>query len=135
MGSTTVSFHGAEFVANDTYIELWMLEVVRHIDKEKVIEEWLKDLRNEWHLQATSGFGFGVCPQLDNFLTTDMRNKKLLDLFRRSLDSLFSGSGTISAEELAQPGAGGPDAVYARSLPIQMVIEVGESFVRLLSRG
>src|SRR5438105_595651 len=100
MSATTVRFRGSEFVANDLPIEVWLLEVVRQIDNEKVVESWLKDLRDEWHLQATSGFGFGVSPALDDLVTTDARKDELVHFLLLALESLAKRSSMITPEEL-----------------------------------
>ena len=133
MSSTTVRYKDAEFVANDTFIELWLLEVVRLIDQETPIEPWLKELRDEWHLQGTSGFGFGVCPALERFVTDDARRDTLVWLFQKALEAVGNRGTSISVEELQRSGAGGPGTFYTQELPTTAVIEVGQNFLNLLS--
>jgi hypothetical protein len=133
MSSTTVCFRDREYEANDLGLELWELEVVHHIDREQVIDPWLKELRDEWHLQATAGFGFGPTPQLDRFVTTDIQRHMLVKLFVKALDSLAKRSDHYSAEELQRSGAGGPNTYYSEAFPTQSVIEVGQQCLYLLS--
>jgi hypothetical protein len=133
MSSSTVRFRRGEFSAHDLPIELCLLEVVRQIDDQELVEPWLRGMRDEWHLQATSGFGFGVAPALDRFVTTDARRVQLVTLFRRALASLANRASVFTPEELSELGVGGPDTIYSLSYPTNEVIDVGTSFLRLLT--
>lgn len=134
MSSSTVRFKGAEFSAYDLAIELWLLEVVRQIDGAETVEPWLRELRDEWYLQATAGFGFGVSPAPDRFVGTRDRSERLADLSHRSLAALAKRSGDFAPEEMNGSGVGGPGTVYSRPFPTAAVIEVGERFAALLSQ-
>jgi len=46
---------------------------VRQIDALPEVPAWLREVREEWHLQATAGFGFGVMPGLDDVATDEER--------------------------------------------------------------
>lgn len=133
MGWTNINFREAEFVANDTPIEVWMFEVSRQINSDAGIDPWLGELRDDWRLQATSGFGFGPSPDLDKYLTTDDRREHLLGYFRKALTVLSQRNSIISPDELSHSEIGGKDVIYTQGLPTQMVIDVGEQFVALIS--
>ena len=132
MGSSTISFNKAEFEANDTYIALWLLEVIRQIDQENENENWLSKLRDEWFIQATEGFGFGVCPNLTDWLTTDVRRAQMVELCQRTLRSLETRRTAFSVEELEESGVGGNDVSYSKEIPTEPVAEVGRRFLALL---
>lgn len=125
-------FHDAEFVANDLPIEVWLLEIVGQIDLVKSVETWLRELRDEWCLQATSGFG--ICPALDKFVTNEARKTRLTELFLASLEALSNGRKVIPSHELEKSGVGGPNSIYTRDLPAKVVIDVGKQFLSLFAR-
>jgi hypothetical protein len=133
MSSTTIRYRDSEFVANDTPIEAWMYEVSCQIDADAGTDPWLDELREEWRLQATSGFEFGPCPALDKFLDTDDRRERLAGYFRKALTTLAQRGSVIPPEELSRSGIGGKEVIYTQGLPIQMVIDVGEQFLALIS--
>src|SRR6266852_899822 len=99
MSSTTIRYQDVEFVANDTPIEVWMFEVSCQIDADAGIDPWLDELREEWRLQATSGFEFGPSPALDKFLDTDDRRERLASYFRKALTTLTQRCSVIPQEE------------------------------------
>jgi hypothetical protein len=88
MSSTTVRYRDAEFVANDLPIEVWMFEVARHMDSDVGSDSWVDEMKEEWRLQATSGFGFGPSPTLDNYVDSDDRRERLAGYFRKALKSI-----------------------------------------------
>jgi hypothetical protein len=133
MSSTTIRYREAEFVANDLPIEVWMLEVAHQIDADGDVDPWLHELREEWSLQATSGFDFGPSPALDGFVTTDDRRQQLAHYFRNALESLSERNSIITPDELSQSKVGGLQSHYARGLPTRMVIEVGNQFLGLIA--
>src|SRR4051794_9976248 len=102
MSSTTIRYRDSEFVANDLPIEVWMFEVACQLDADADIEPWLDDLKKEWRLQATSGFGFGPSPALDNFLGTNDRRERLASVFRKALKALSQRDGVITRDELSR---------------------------------
>jgi hypothetical protein len=110
-----------------------MFEVACQIDADAGIDPWLDELREEWRLQATSGFGFGPSPALDKYLDTDDRRKRLAGYFRKALKSLSQRGSVVTPDELSRFGIGGEQAIYTQGLPTQMVIDVGEQFVALIS--
>jgi len=135
MGVETVRYRSAEFMASDTYIELWMLEVVRQIDISETAVPWLKEMRDDWHLQATAGFGFGPCPELDRVATTQDRRAELLRLFDKAMASLKTRGRDFTPAELYAWGVGGTDVYYSTDVPLDNVIRVGEQFIELVSQG
>ena len=133
MSSTTIRYRDAEFVGNDLPIEAWMLEVACQMDADAGTDAWLDELREDWRLQATSGFGFGPSPALDKFVDSDGRRERLAGYFRKALKAISLRGSVIAPDELARSGIGGDQAVYTRGLPTQMVTEVGEQFLALIS--
>ncbi|VTS01070.1 hypothetical protein [Tuwongella immobilis] len=133
MIATTVRYRDAEFIAYDLVIEVWMLEVARQIDADAVLAPWPDEIRKEWRIQATSGFGFGPSPALDKFVDSQQRREQLACYFRKALQSLTQLGSVLSPAELARSGVGGNQAIYTRGLPTPLVIEVGEQFLALIS--
>lgn len=131
MGSTAIRYRDAEFVANDLPIEVWLLEVVRHI--EAGADSWLNALKEDWQLQATAGFGFGPSPALDEFLDSDDRRRLLLSYCVKALEALSRRCGGYTPDELDHLRVGGDQVTYAEVLPTQAVIDVGKKFLALIS--
>lgn len=133
MGYAVVRFENKDFVANDIFIELWMLEVSNQIANNPEIDQWLLDLKSEWHLQATAGFGFGPEPALETFVTTNERRVRLIHYFRLTLKALYDRKKFYTPDELSLLGVGGPTVLYAGDIPTQGVIDAGTEFIALLS--
>lgn len=133
MSSTTIRFRDSEFVSNDLPIELWMLEVARQIGTDADVDRWLGELKDEWYLQATSGFGFGPSPALDTFINTDERRERLAYYFHKAIESLSQRDSVFTPDELSQSGVGGEQAFYTQGLPTRVVIDVGKQFLALIS--
>ena len=133
MGYALVRFGSREVVANDVFVELWMLEVSHVLSDDSKIDQWLIDLKAEWHLQATAGFGFGPEPSLETFVTTDERRIRLMHYFRLTLKTLRDRKEFYTPDELSRFGVGGPTVLYAGDIPTQSVIDVGTEFIELLS--
>ena len=132
MGSSTIRFRGEELEANDTLLEICLLEVVRWIEAAPGQEAWLREMCADWRLQATSGFGFGVVANMDEHLTTKVRQAVVVDMFRGATISLAERGPAIKVEELRRSGIGGEDAIYTRDIPTSAVLEVARSFLALL---
>lgn len=132
MSYTVIRFGDKEFVANDLFIKLWMLEVARQIADDPDIDQWLRDLKTEWHLQATAGFGFGPTPALDEIVVSNERRIRLTYYFHMALKSLSERNGLFTPEELSLSGVGGPTVTYLGDIPTQSVIDVGTQFIQLI---
>src|SRR5690349_8573410 len=100
MSSTFVRFRGQGFEANDSALEVWLALLVREIDKMGHLPDWVSEVRDEWHLQSTAGFGFGVMPRLDDFVISEERRNTILTLSRQALKKLESYGQIVSREEL-----------------------------------
>lgn len=132
MGSTFVEFRNKGFEANDATIEIWLLFLVDEIDRVTSPPDWLKETREEWHLQATAGFGFGVMPGLDNVVTSAERRTVILDLSTKALNRLHDYGPTIKKDELNAIRKGGDKVFFTKDLPSEAFEKVGEYFIKLL---
>lgn len=132
MGSSTVHYRDRKFEANDTALEVWLQLLIREIDRLDAPEPWLREVREEWDLQSTAGFGFGVVPDLDRFATGEGRRASLLSLCeaaRRRLDGLGE---TVSPREVRALEVEGPGAEFTKVLPTAFFRDVGQQFIDLL---
>lgn len=132
MGSTFVDFRGQGFEASDPALEIWLLLLVGAIDEWPSPPDWLKEVREEWHVQATAGFGFGVMPGLDNFVTTPERRDVVLDLCGKALKRLRERGPVMTAEELNVLLRGGKGTIFTEEVQTDVFERVGEYFVKLL---
>ncbi len=88
MGSSTVDFRDLSYVASDGGLEVWLHFLVVEIDQLSPLSPWLQEVRNEWQLQSTAGFDFGVTPALDRLITTEAQRATVLQLSERALAAL-----------------------------------------------
>ena len=126
-----IHYRGAGFYAHDVDLAVWMHHVVAAIDLEADHPTWLDDLREDWHTQATQGFGFGIMPQLDKVVTDD-RKPLLLQLFRHARDAMNQHPDIMTPDELNTLQASGPNAVFVGDLPMELFRRVGRGAVALL---
>lgn len=132
MGSTYVTFHGQGFEASDTALEVWLTLLVREIDRLKRAPAWLREARDEWELQATAGFGFGVIPGLDRFVTSEEQRLLLLKLARRALKALKGYGDTLTRDELNSWKIGGEGTAFTQDAPVSEFVRPARYFIKLL---
>ena len=135
MGSTTVEFRGAGFESSDAVLEVWLHSLVAEIDRLPQVSAWLQEVREEWEeweLQSTAGFGFGVMPGLDRFVTTEAQRQTLLSLGERALYALGQRGEVISKAELNGMALGGAGSSYLDDVPTEAFLRVGRYFIKLL---
>jgi hypothetical protein len=132
MGSTTVEWKGRGFEAADASLSVWLELLVREIRAIEDAPAWLRDAADDWHLQATAGFGFGVEPALDRIVVDDERRHAIIEISERVLTSLDAWSDPVSADFLNELEVGGPDGFFPSDLPVEMFRRVGRYFVKLL---
>lgn len=131
MGYSDMDYRGRRFQAHDVDLAVWMHYVVEAIDRMQERPAWLDELREDWHMQATGGFGFGIVPWLDKHVTDD-RWDVMLDLFRQALAEMERHGEVMTVDELDMMQAGGPDAVFTEDLPMEHFRRVGRLAVALL---
>ncbi len=132
MSSTYVRFRDRGFEANDSILEIWLALLVKEIDRLQDVPDWLRETRDEWHLQSTAGFGFGVIPGLDRFITSEDKLQTILAIAARALRRLEMCGPTISAEELNSLATGGEGATFTRGVPASEFIRTARYFIKLL---
>ncbi len=133
MSSTTINFRGLGYEASDGVLEVWLHFLVGEIDKLPHVSSWLKETREEWQLQATAGFGTGVDPDLDRFVTDETRREIVLSLSKDALRTLGQKGEVIGKEELNHMCLGGEGSSYLSDVPIKAFVQVGRYFIRLLN--
>lgn len=132
MGYSDADYRGLSFTANDVFLAVVLSHVVAAIDRLADRPAWLDELREDWQMQATGGFGFGIVPNLDKFVTEEGRRATMIALFRRALDDIEGYGEVITAEQLDELQAAGPNAVFAGDLPTEHFMQVGRRFIDLL---
>jgi hypothetical protein len=131
VGSTYIAFRGAGFEAGDAAVEVWLILLVRAIDDLDDPPAWLREARDEWELQATVGFGHGVMPELDRFVTDDERRDAVLTLSRKASERLDSYGDPISRNDLNALGTGGPRATFTRDVDAVLFRRTARYFMKL----
>jgi hypothetical protein len=132
MGSTFVEFHGRGFEASDAALEVVLALLVQEIDHLDHPPSWLREARDEWELQATAGFGFGVMPGLDNFVTDEERRDVILRLLSRVIERLQSFGPVIPRETLNALHTGGEGAEFTKDAPADSFLRTARYLAKLL---
>lgn len=131
MGSSFVEFRGDGFWVRDGSLEIWLSLVVEQIDREPTMPEWLRDLREQWHV-ATFGFNGCVPTALDEYITTEERKAVAVRLSEQALGHLRATGPMISVDELNRLNAAHEGSYWMANLPITFFTAVGERFIQLL---
>jgi hypothetical protein len=131
MSSSYVEFRGQGFEADDSTLEVWLLLLVKEIELSDPIPSWLQDVHDEWLEQATAGFGFGISPGLDRFITNEERVSTVLKLCEGAMARLSRYGEKVPQVELNAMHTG-DGAVFTRDVPTEMFLNVGRYFVKLL---
>jgi hypothetical protein len=132
MGSSFIRFRDQGFEASDDSMEVLLALIVREIDSMDCIQDWLRELRDDWATQATEGFGFGIVPDLDRYVTDEIRRDVILDLCRRTMSKLESLGDVIPREQLNALNTGGEGSTFTRDVPAVIFLRPARYFMRLL---
>jgi hypothetical protein len=132
MGSTFIDFHGKGFEASDSAIEIWLALLVKEIDALQAAPAWLREVRDEWDELSKAGYGFGVMPDLDRFVTDDARRQQLLGIGGRALERLRALGEVIPRDVLNAFETGGPGSYFTQDAPAATFRRTGEYFLKLL---
>jgi len=132
MGSTYVDFRGWGFEANDSSPEVWLALLVDEIEKAPAAQDWLRELRDGWELQATAQFGFGVMPGLDRVIISEDRRTTVLALARRAFARLQSFGDPIPRATLNAIRNWGEGSTYAGDVAASKFLRPASYFIKLL---
>lgn len=132
MGLTTVAFRGRRCTTPDGALAVWLEILVHEIDEAGNPPSWLKEARDEWHLQATAGFGFGVMAGLDRIITNDEQLAAVRSLSDKAMRVLNGWDDPVSADRLNAMEVMG-DAYWTEDLPLDLFREAGKCFLEVLS--
>ena len=113
-------------------MEVWLALLIREIDQLPDRPDWLQEARDDWHEQATGGFGFGIVMNLDRFVSDETRRSLLASLVERALGWLARHSDSFTRDELNAMGVGGQRNSFTRDVPTEVFARVGRYFQRLL---
>ncbi|MDI1477112.1 hypothetical protein [Polyangium sp. y55x31] len=102
------------------------------IDKGPSVPDWLEEARQEWHTQATAGFGFGVMPGLDAIVTSSERREVILELCSKAMKRLRDYGPVVPKVELNAILMAGPQNMFPDDVPTELFERVGDAFMKLL---
>lgn len=131
MSASRIHFHDLHMDAHDAMMQLWLNLLVREIDGLPEIPEWLREAREDWHINATEDLGFGVVPDLDGFITDEGRRHVVLDICTRALSTLHQLPDPVPAGALNTMGGGCAGSVFERDLPLMNLLEPAGNFVTM----
>jgi len=132
MGITFVELDNKGFEANDSFIEIWLLLLVDEINCVDNLPAWMREMREEWLLQATEAFDSGVDADLDRFAKDPERRAAIIILAIKALTRLRAFGPILSKNTLNDIYRHGKGGLFQSDLPATRFIRVGENFIRLL---
>jgi hypothetical protein len=132
MSSTYVDFQNRGFEANDATLEVWLALLVREIDQLDDVPDWLREVREEWHLQSTAGFDFGVMPGLDRYITDEDKRQAILKLARQALQRLERFGPVITRDQLNSLGTAREDSFFTADVASSEFTRPARYFIKLL---
>ena len=132
MSSTYVRFRDRGFEANDAALEVLLALLVREIDRLRDAPDWLREIREEWNIQSTAGFSFGVMPGLDHFVNSEEKRQTIIALAGKALQKLESYGPVITRDQLNALETGGEDSTFTCDAATSEFIRPARFFIRLL---
>ncbi len=132
MSSSEVTFRGRSFEAPDSALEVWLRLLTIAIDGVAEPADWMSAAHEDWNDAATMGFGYGVIPDLDAFVTDEDRRSIVLHLCERALTHLLAIGDPIPAASLNQLGAGRSDSRFVNDVPAATFTRVADQFIALV---
>jgi hypothetical protein len=132
MGSSFIGFKDQGFEASDGSMEILLALIVGEIDKLNPVPEWLREVRNDWAVQSTAGFGFGIAPDLDRYLTDAGKRNTVLGLARQAITYLEGYGAVVPREKLNALETGGAGSTFPEDVPAEILLRPARYFVKLL---
>jgi hypothetical protein len=132
MSSTFVEFQGQGFHANDATLEVWLALLVDEIDALEEVPDWLDEMRDSWDLSATSHYGFGVMPLLDQYAADKSHRDMILELAARAYRRMEAWGETAQALTLNEIRDWGEGYRYPEDIPAEDFRRPARYFMRLL---
>ena len=132
MSSTYVAFRDRGFEANDAVLEVLLALLVTEIDRLQDAPDWLREIREEWNIQSTAGFSFGVMPGLDNFVTSEEKRQTILALAGKALQKLESYGPVITRDQLNALETGGEGSTFTCDVATSEFTRPARCFIKLL---
>ena len=132
MGISEVEFRGREISASDSVLEVLLKLMVDEFDKLDPRPEWLQVMRDDWYLQATEEFGFGIVPDLERHVSEAGRCLLVCDVSKRALSRIKGFGDPILASTLNSLGAGKATSPFERDVAARVFVEPAEDLIDLL---
>ena len=133
MSVSDVVYKGAEFSAPDSALEIWLKLITDAIDELPDPPDWLGQLRDDWYVQATEHFGFGIVPNLDKWLVDETRRHTLLDLCQRAMTRLDALGDPLTADAMNSVGVSSEESPFTQDDVRGVVRDTARTFVALLT--
>ena len=100
MATSFIDFKNRGFWCEDSYLEVWLNYFSQIIETMDSIPEWLLETKNEWIIQASSGFTGCIELQLDSIITTSERKDLIEQIIIKTNLSLLEHGDYITKEDL-----------------------------------
>jgi hypothetical protein len=128
VGSSLAQFRSFGFQARDGHLELWLRALAYEIDHIEAVPQWLKKVRDHWHLQGSGYFNGWISPNLDRILQTDGQREIIRHISCLAFDRLV-----VQGPELSRQYLDSVDCdSFGAPLPAQGFVQVGQRWLKLL---
>jgi uncharacterized protein YjbI with pentapeptide repeats len=132
MSTSEIAFRAGKFSANDAVLRVWLKLLIAEFDQFEDRPAWLDELRDDWDIQATHEFDYGIVLELDRYLCQPGRSQVVLSAATQAVERLRAFGDPIPAATLNGLGAGEPESPFLRDLPASLFIEAAEDFIDLV---
>lgn len=117
MGTSCTWYGPLDFWARDSTVELWLYLLAQTIDSHPEAPPWLRQAREDWHLQATAGFVGYVSANFDRHLAHDPDREAVFLALLGDLRERIAAYGLAIPVDVANSfGTGGPGSRYLRDV-------------------
>lgn len=132
MGSSFVDYGAKGFEANDAMLAVWLILLVNEMDKRGNLPDWLRTLRDDWELQATEQFDYGVIPMLDQLDAHEGAKELILSFCGPALRRLESMGDPIPQAALNGLHEWGEDREFTGDVDAAQFLRTARYFTKLL---
>lgn len=132
VSTSYVDFRGHGFWTSDGKLEIWLHLLTLAISRRPVRPEWLDEVRQAWHEQATVGFPGCVSPGLDHWIGDQADRLRAVVELADDAQQALQEAGVLRRDDLDAVGLGGSASTWTTDLRAEVVLPVAEAFSGLL---
>lgn len=135
MGQAGIVWGGEGFAAVDYYVEIWyffLAQAVRQSTSDT--PDWLVELGEKWHEEATVNKGGFVLNHLKEFVTSYDRRDKVVEIAVVAEHSLRTYGEELTREWLIEHKISGIES-WLSGVQVEPILDVAKQFKQVLNDG